>query len=623
MIRPTAPRRSRIAASPGLILALALALALAIAAAGCDNATVTPTPGSPAASVTASSGPTASTTASGTPETPAPTVAAEQPSAPPAPVVTPAQLAALAPGALAVTVTDGLRVRSQPRVAADSIKHAPTLPAGTQLIVIGGPVQASGYTWIEVSPVGVALDGGVDAGWVAVADHDGTAWVAPATDPTPGYQLASVKATRTTPGLKDAKAAAAAQNAFGVALYKQMLADPALGLAGKGVVMSPYSIVTALAMARAGAKGRTAAEMDAVLHVPGWDRLGAGLSSLDQRLASRDAAWVGYQNDQHWLALRTANMAFGQQGYPIAPAYLARIASAFGSGLGSVDYIKDANGALQAINGWVKRQTLGRIPELLTPADLTDATRLVLVNAIYLKAEWARPFDPENTANRPFTTAAGRTVTVPTMSQFGDQDIVIAKGNGWRATDLRYAGAGGTRPLEMTLILPDDMHAFEKGLASDTLARVETALAAEHKRVNKVTYPARVQDSCGTYAYDTQLFLPKFGVDTRAGLKDSLKALGMPTAFDPGLADFGAMTTTKEPLYIGAVIHQANIDVDEVGTTAAAATAIEMATGGCTGPSPRTTKALRLNKPFVYVIRDVQTGAILFMGRVMDPSQRS
>ena len=254
-----------------------------------------------------------------------------------------------------------------------------------------------------------------------------------------------MQSDRPAPRLADAKAAAVAQNAFGIALYKRMLKDPVLELADKGVVMSPYSIVTALAMARAGAKSDTAAEMDKVLRVAGWDRLGAGLNALDQELASRDAAWTDYEDKQHWLKLRTANMAFGQEGYAIDPAYLERLAATFGAGLGLVDYRDDPEAARQTINAWVSRQTLGRIPSLLLPPNVTIDTRLVLVNAIYLKAEWARPFEPGSTRNRDFTTLAGKTVKVPTMNQRGEQDIVLAKGDGWKATELRYAVPGTGR----------------------------------------------------------------------------------------------------------------------------------------------------------------------------------
>jgi serpin B len=540
------------------------------------------------------------------------------PSASPAPV----ERAVFTPGALAVTVTDDLRVRSEPRVAESSVRHAPLLPQGTSLVVLGGPVEGSGYTWIEVAPIGFALRDGVDAGWVAIADRDGTPWVAPATDDTPGYELASVTVDRPADRLADAKAAAAAQNAFGIALYKRMLRDRALQLSGRSVVLSPYSIVTALAMARAGAKGDTATQMDRVLRVDGWNRLGTGLNALDQRLTSRDAAWVDGAKTSHWLRLRTANMSFGQADYHIDGAYLERLAKTFGAGLGLVDYIGDAAAAREAINGWVSRQTVGRIPKLLGPEDVTGDTRLVLVNAVYLKAEWEYPFDPDQTRQRAFTTLSGKEVRVPTMTRTGEQDMVIASGDGWRATELRYRGGDDTSPLAMTLILPDTLQAFERSLSPDLLAQVQRRLRAEEKRQQKVAYTGVGDMDCGTYAYNVRLLLPKFGTDTRANLNDTLKASGMPLAFDVDLADFTGITA-EDRLHIAAVIHQANIDVDEEGTEAAAATAVGMDTGGCTGPSPRTTKTLRLDRPFLYVIRDVETGAILFMGRVVNPAVRS
>lgn len=558
--------------------------------------------------------------------TPAATPAADSsptaaPTEEPAASLPPGEIAKLIPGALAITVTDDLRVRSQPRVAEESLKFAPLLPKGTRLSVIGGPVEGSGYSWIEVAPIGFALRGGVDSGWVAIADHDGAAWVAPAADTTPGYELASVQLDRPAPRLADAKAAAVAQNAFGIALYKRMLKDPGLELAGKGMVMSPYSVATALAMARAGARGETANQMDKVLRVSGWDRLGTGLNALDQELASRDAAWTDYDNKQHWLKLRTANMGFAQEGYPIDPEYLKRVAGTFGAGAGLVDYIHDKDGALAAINGWVSRQTVGRIPKLLAPENLTEATRLVLVNAIYLKAEWESPFDPGNTAKRAFTTLAGKTVKVPTMARTGNQDMVVATGDGWRATELRYRGGEGESPLAITLILPDDLRAFERSLTPDLLAKVQARIRAQAKGQKEVRYAGSGDMDCGEYAYNVQLFLPRFGTDTRAELNKPLMAMGMQQAFDPLLADLSGITAADQ-LYIAMVVHQANIDVDEVGTEAAAATAVGVDTGGCTGPSPRTTKVLRFNKPFLYVIQDVETGAILFMGRVVNPTSR-
>ncbi len=548
----------------------------------------------------------------------APTVASS-----PTPVVAPdARLAGLAPGALAVTVSDRLRVRSEPGVSARSLKYTPLLPVGTPLVVAAGPVKASGYEWFRVAPIGVKLSGGVDQGWVAVADHDGTPWVALADDPTPGFELAAASAERPAADLAAAKAEAKALNAFGIALYKRLLADPIITPTGKGIVFSPASIVTALAMARAGAKGETAAEMDKVLRVDDWASLSDGLSSLESLLLTRDASWKGEYGDDatHRLALRTASMAFGQDGYALEDGYLERLARTFGSGLGLVDYINETSAARATINAWVSRQTLGRIPELLKPPNVRVDTRLVLVNAIYLKAEWARAFDEAATAAQTFTTAAGTAIKVPTMQATGEQDIVIASGAGWKATELRYMGPDGTTPLAMTLILPDSLASFERQLSAKGLATIQSGIAAEQKRIATATV-GRPPEDCGTYPYNVRLFLPSFGIDTDGDLVPSLEAMGMKRAVDAGLADFSGITTS-DPLFISAVIHQANIDVDEKGTEAAAATAVVFDTGGCTGPDPAKTRTLRFNKPFLFVLRDVQTNAILFMGRVTDPSQR-
>ena len=410
-------------------------------------------------------------------------------------------------------------------------------------------------------------------------------------------------------------------NAFGLAMYKRLRTDSELK--SSGIVFSPYSIATALAMARAGAKGRTATQMDATLRADGWPDLAGGVSSLATVLARRDGAWT-VQGDgvsgTHFQAFRSANMAFAQRDYVLERAYLQRVSKTFRSGFGLVDFVADPGAARDAINGWVSRQTLGRIPTLLEPPDVTGATRLVLVNAVYFKGEWAKPFEDGGTSPRTFTLGDGTTVKVPTMNVFGDQEIPIATGNGWRGTELRYLGPDERTPLAMTIIEPTDLAAFEASLTSDRLHRITAAITAEERRISVVSDPPE-NEACSTYPYATHLFLPKFGIDTRAKLKPMLEAMGIHDAFDAQAADFSGMTT-HDQLHIGAVIHQANIDVDERGTEAAAATAVGMDTGGCTGPVPLKERTLRIDHPFVFFIRDQQTGAILFMGRVLDPAKR-
>ncbi len=564
--------------------------------------------GSPASAPSPSSAaavPTSSPTPSRGP------TSAPSPSGPPA--------AELKAGQLAVTVTDSVRVRSKPRVASDSQMYTPVLPTGTTLMIAGGPVVASGYTWVQVSVLSATLDGGVDGGWVAVADHDGTPWVALAPDATPGYELASATVGRTSGTLSAARLEATQANAFGIALYRKLLASQTIA-STKGMVFSPTSIVDALAMARAGAAGTTAAQMDAVLHTSGWSQLSLGIASLDQQLASRNGVWTD-QNDQvHALSLRLANTVFAQQGFPIESAYLSRMGETFGAGIALVDFVADTQGAIDAINGWVKNQTVGRIPVIVSKKTITPATRLALVNAIYLKANWAQEFSAGDTRSQPFTLLGGKTVTVPMMRQWGGQSIGLATGPGWKATELFYQGVAGA-PLEMTLILPDNLLTFEQSMTATTLTTIQSRIAAEEARISHIT-PSRQDPMCSTYAYQVQLGLPRFGVDTGAQLAALLGQMGMKAAMTAGQADFSGINPDA-PLFIGQVIHKATIDVDEKGTTAAAATVVGMdTTGGCGPAQPLKTISLTFNHPFLFLIRDVKTGAILFIGRVTDPTQR-
>ena len=539
-----------------------------------------------------------------------------------------------------VTVSDNLVVRSEPRVSGDSIMYQPWLPIGTELTVLDGPVSASGYTWYQVAPVSFAGLSGPGYGWVARAGKDGEAWIALANGTASGPGLAISTVARAPADPAAAKTAAASINAFGLDLFRQLLTDPSL--ARKNAVFSPTSIALALGMARAGAKGDTATQMDTVLHTSRWDALGPGLNSLSQALASRDATWTeqewgpsssgDWQERQvsHTLALRIANAVFAQGGWPIVQGYLDRIAGAFGAGVRLVDYIANHEAARQTINTWVSRRTEERIPELVPKSAVTTDTRLVLVNAIYLKANWATEFQAGSTKPAPFTRLDGSTVVVPTMSADGGQQIPYAQGTGWQAVDLAYRSAPdpttgrSSTPLAMTIILPTDLTSFEQSLSAAQLGRITAALEAQDARLQKVTYKNNGEMDCGTYPYSVNVLMPRFSIDTQARLADTLTALGMPLAFG-GAADFTGIhvpASDADRLFISEVIHQANIDVDEKGTTAAAATAVVMTTGGCTGPDPAKVITFRVDRPFLFVLRDVATGAVLFMGRVIDPSVR-
>jgi serpin B len=268
-------------------------------------------------------------------------------------------------------------------------------------------------------------------------------------------------------------------------------------------------------------------------------------------------------------------------------AYLEALASRFGAGLRLVDYRNASEAARHEINAWVSDQTEQRIPELLVPGTITRDERLTLVNAIYLKAAWLTPFTEDATKPGPFTRLDGSTVDVPLMHL--GESLSYAAGDGWQAVELPYVGGS----LAMTIIVPDDLTAFEAALTPERLATITGALESR----------------------PVILTLPKFGTESKIDLATTLAAMGMPTAFLPGPADFTGITT-EEPLFISAVIHQANIDVDEKGTTAAAATAVVIRAGS----APAEPVTLTVDHPFLFALRDVPTSSVLFLGRITDPS---
>jgi serpin B len=399
--------------------------------------------------------------------------------------------------------------------------------------------------------------------------------------PDENVEMAAADVPRAQTAPDDAAQAAMAVNAFGLDLYRIAATD-----AGN-LVLSPASIAIALGMARAGARGPTATEMDAVLHDAASDEHAAWPNALDAALASRTGTFEDLEGREQEVTLRIANAPFAQREMALEDAYLEALATRFGTGLRLVDYIGATEEARETINDWVADQTEDRIPELLAPGVLNDLTRLTLVNAIYLKAAWATPFNPDATEPGPFTRADGSTVETP-MMRLGES-LPYAEGEGWRAVELPYIGG----ELAMTLIVPDDIGAFEADLDADAFAAIATALSAR----------------------PVALTMPRFSAESKLGLADALAALGMPLAFDPERADFSGITT-EEILFISDVIHQANIDVDEEGTEAAAATAVVMEAGS----APMEPVTLVIDRPFLFALRDTTTGAIVFLGRITDPA---
>jgi serpin B len=379
-------------------------------------------------------------------------------------------------------------------------------------------------------------------------------------------------------------AAADGINAFGLDLFRE--AAPA----ETNVVLSPASIAIALGMARVGARGQTGDEMDATLHDVASEDHAGWLNALDAALASRSGTFSDDSGDDHELTLRIANSYFAQRDMPLEDAFLEGLASRFDAGVHLVDFAADADSARSLINTWASEQTEDRIPEVLLPGDVSAATRIALVNAIYLKAPWQTPFRAEQTADADFTRPDGSVVRVPTMHQAGI--LPCAEGTGWSAVELPYIGG----KLAMLVIVPEDVAAFETSLDTARFREITDAVAES-----------------GALAL---VALPRFGIEWRENLaKQILPRLGMQAAFDPDLADFSGLTSA-ERLYIAVVIHQANIDVDEQGTEAAAVTVV----GGDTGGGPEDECRVTADRPFLFALRDVETGAVLFLGKVGDPS---
>jgi serpin B len=391
---------------------------------------------------------------------------------------------------------------------------------------------------------------------------------------------ATSQATRAAVSPDGATQAAAAIDAFGFDFYKSGLAS------GGNAVVSPTSIVLALSMAQAGARGETASQMDMVLHSAASTGGGNGINSLNQALAGLSGTFKDANGTAHELTLRIANAPFAQRGLQLQGPFLDTLASRYGAGLRLVDFRNDPVGACQLIDGWVSDQTEGRIPKLLDSLD--SATALVLVNAIYLKAPWQMPFDATNTNPEPFTRPDGSQVSVPTMS-LNLTEGSYAAGSGWQAVELPYAGGS----LVMTIVVPDDLATFEGSLDAASFAQMTAALQPT----------------------DVELTLPRFKIETKADLASVLAGMGMPLAFDPSRADFSGITT-QEQLYISRVVHQANIAVDEKGTEATAATAVQIEAS----VASQQQVTLHVDRPFLFAVRDTDTGAILFLGRVVDPS---
>ncbi len=403
-------------------------------------------------------------------------------------------------------------------------------------------------------------------------------------NPPPGELVQSAKPRVASPDVSETDLAELVEgnSTFALGLYDHLRDEDG------NIFCSPYSISLALAMTYAGAQGETEQQMAETLHFTlGQDGLHPVFNALDLQLLSR----VQDESDDNGdgFQLNIVNRIWGQVGYSFHESFLDVLAEDYGAGLSLLKFSNAPEASRIAINDWVAKQTKDRIENLIPPGAVTTLTRLVLTNAIYFKADWSKPFDEDRTSDRPFDLLDGAQVTVPMMRQSADYGY--ASGDGYQIVELPYEGD----ELSMVILLPD------AGLFEDfesTLDSVRLASVLEDIEFREV-----------------DLSMPKFTFEWGKGLATTLSAMGMPDAFG-SLADFSGMTDV-ERLYIGEVIHKAFVAVDEEGTEAAAATAVIM---DGTSAAPEEALVVTVDRPFVFLIRDIHTGTILFLGRVVDPS---
>ena len=368
-------------------------------------------------------------------------------------------------------------------------------------------------------------------------------------------------------------------NAFGLDLY-QSLRDR-----DENLILSPFSISLALAMTYSGAKGETEAQMADVLNFPSQQETHPAFNALD--LALEDTGIV-LDKDQEPMQLDIANAVFAEQTFTFLPDFLDTLSVNYGAGIRLMDFVNNPNPSRKEINQWVSDETKDRINDLLPEDSITTDTKMVLVNAIYFKADWLSPFDANDTYDGTFKLLDGSEVTVPMMGQ--RMSIPYFVGDGYAAAEIPYAGESAA----MTLLVPDE------GRFEEIESQLDGAMFNE--MISNLTQT------------DVTLRMPKFEYDSSFMLSDTLALMGMPLAFDPDSADFSGMTD-QQALYIGNVIHKAFVAVDEEGTEAAAATAVIME--GATAMMPD--NMLVIDRPFIYFIRDLESGQILFIGRVLNP----
>lgn len=382
-----------------------------------------------------------------------------------------------------------------------------------------------------------------------------------------------------------------ANNEFAVDLYQMLKSRPG------NIFFSPYSISASLAMTYAGARGQTASEMAKVLH----------FGSLQMNVHTAFAQMNGRINavQRHsGVTLLSANSLWLQKDYSFTRAFLKLIQKDYDAEAQTVDFANQPFVAQNEINSWVAEKTDGKIENLIAPGQLTQETRLVLCNAIYFKGKWQTQFNPADTKPAPFYITTNQAVTAPMMSHHGN--FVIRRDEDDSVDLLAMPYIGGD--LSMIILLP----ANEDGIEYRFNKKPQPALSTLEEKLTVRNLYSWLRELDATSPDEADISVPRFATTQSFDLSEQLISLGMVEAFNGGLANFSGMDGMTG-LYISDVVHQAYIQVNEEGTEAAAYTAVNSTQG--------IPESFIVDRPFIFIIRDNATGAILFLGRIVDPTK--
>lgn len=373
--------------------------------------------------------------------------------------------------------------------------------------------------------------------------------------------------------------AASSVNEFALELYKELASEEG------NLFFSPASISTALTMTWAGTGDQTASETAGVLHLD---------SDRDQVMADFSQLLKGFASSDSTFTLNVANRLWGQKSFSFKPAYISQIENYFGGGFEPMDFANHSNRERQTINQWVADRTENRIQNLLPNGSINGDTRLILTNTVYFLGDWVFPFKTRHTKEENFHTSSGATIKTPTMKltknlfHYSDKNLAILA--------LPYKGDD----LQFIIILPHDKLGLSKVESSLSLIELQKKMDLLSSR-------------------EVSVHLPKMDLSQSFKLNNVLQQLGMEKAFAPKTADFSAMTDT-DGLFISSVVHKSFLKVDEKGTEAAAATSVNIAV---TSMPSQSNPPIHFNAdhPFLFMIRQKTTGAILFMGRLENPAK--